>query len=371
MGTVVTVLLTSASEYWAVEDLHELGCTDGLPVIVPTPERVSRMVLATGIDADLSLGRIGPNLGEATVEQVAACAVMAGCLPDHVPVVIAAVRAVCRPEFDTGEWQSTTHSISPLIIVNGPARHACGEIASGFGALGPGHRANASIGRAVRLALINIGGARPGISDMALLGQPGKFVMCLAEDEEHSPFPPLHTSLGPYSATDSAVTLLGVEGPHSVVSVGDADDPDAPDRLLRALAAAIATTGSNNAHFKRGSVAVALNPEHTIVLGNAGFTRLAVQQRLHELAANPRSLLRSLNPTFTPDGPANELLRATSKPEDILVFQAGGGGLYSAVFPSWGAGTNANPWVCERIELDQACEIPAIRSTRSVEDRML
>jgi hypothetical protein len=359
----VTAYLDATDEYAAVEQLHALGCTDGLPVIVPTPERVARMVLATGIDGDLSLGRIGPNLGEATVQQVAACAVMAGCLPDHVPVVIAAVRAVCRPEFDTGEWQSTTHSISPLIIVNGPARHDCGGIASGFGALGPGHRANASIGRALRIALINIGGARPGVSDMALLGQPGKFAMCLAEDEENSPFPPLHTSLVDATGTtptntDSTVTLLGVEGPHSVISVDDADDPDAPDRLLRAIASTIANTGSNNAHFHRGDVAVALNPDHANVLRRGGFDRRTVQERLHELAANPRARLRNLNPSFTPDGPPDDLLRATKSPDSILVFQAGGGGLYSAVFPSWGVGTHSNPWICERVELDQSCEVP-------------
>jgi hypothetical protein len=132
------------------------------------------------------------------------------------------------------------------------------------------------------------------------------------------------------------VTLLGVEGPHSVISVDDADDPDAPDRLLRALASTIANTGSNNAQLRRGDV----------------------QERLHELAANPRVRLRDLNPSFTPDGPPDDLMRATKSPESILVFQAGGGGLYSAVFPSWGVGTHSNRWICERIEVNQSCEIP-------------
>lgn len=354
----MTEMLEADDEAAALEVLHAEGCTDGLPVVIPTPGRVERSVLASGLDADIVLGTVGPQLGVATVEKVAVNCVMAGCLPDHVPVVVAAVRALCRPEFDTSEWQSTTHAISPLVIVNGPARSACGPIANGFGALGPGHRANMSIGRALRLVLANIGGARPGITDMALLGQPGKLAMVLAEDEDASPFPPLHTSLDPTLGTgDSAVTMLGVEGPHSVVSVSDVDDPTSATRLLTSLARTIANVGSNNAHFRRGAVAVALNPDHAAVLAADGMTRADVQLALHEMAANPRSVLHELNPSFT-RRPGDDLIRATATPNDIVVFQAGGAGLYSVVFPSWGAGPHGNPWVVERIELDQACAVP-------------
>ena len=204
-------LLSAVDEADAVERLHDLGCTDGLPVIVPTAARVERMVLASGQDPELVLGEMGPGKGIATIEKVAVAAVMAGCLPDYMPVVVAAVQAVIDPAFDLTEMQGTTHCTAPLIIVNGPAREWCGPIACGFGALGPGHRANACIGRALRLTMINIGGAHPGVSDMALLGHPGKFTYCLAEDEEASPFPPLHTALG-YRATDSVVTVIGAHG---------------------------------------------------------------------------------------------------------------------------------------------------------------
>ena len=166
-------MLEAADEAAALEQLHELGCTDGLPVVIPTAERVARMVLASGLDADMALGEMGPGRGIATVEKVAVAAVMAGCLPDYMPVVIASARAVIAPEFDLTEMQSTTHCTAPLIIVNGPARATCGPVAAGFGALGPGHRANASIGRALRLCMINIGGGRPGESDMALLDSIG------------------------------------------------------------------------------------------------------------------------------------------------------------------------------------------------------
>ena len=189
-------LLTASDESAALEDLHTRGFTDGLPVIIPTPARVSRMVLASGLEADMVLGAMGPGHGIATIEKVAVAAVMAGCLPDYMPVVLAAVKAVIDPAFDLTEMQATTHCTAPLIIVNGPARHTCGPISSSYGALGPGHRANASIGRALRLTMINIGGGRPGTSDMALLGHPGKFTFCLAEDEENSPFPPMHVDLG-------------------------------------------------------------------------------------------------------------------------------------------------------------------------------
>ncbi len=348
--------LDAEDEVAALEALHAAGQTDGLPVVVPTPERVGRMVIASGLDPDLSLGAVGPNQGVATVEKVCIAAVMAGCLPDHLPVVIASVKAICDERFDTTEWQSTTHSISPLIIVNGPARDSCG-IAGGFGALGPGHRANASIGRAVRLVLTNIGGARPGISDMALLGHGAKFGAVLAEKEDESPWEPWSVSLG-FAADASVVTVVGTEPPHSVISVGDADDPSATDRLLGSLGATIANLGSNNAFFRQGAVVVALNPDHAQALAGAGHTRRSIQEALHARAANPRSRLRALNPLYAGHGADDTLVHATARPDDIIVIVAGGGGIYSAVFPSWGAGPHANPFVTVAIDIDQACAIP-------------
>ena len=164
---------TAVDEADALAQLHAMGCTDGLPVIIPTPERVARMALAAVADPTTSLGVMGPLGAVTTIEKVAINTVMAGCEPDHLPIVIATLQALLRPEYDLSEAQSTTHSTTPLVVVSGPLATACG-IAGGFGALGPGHRANASIGRAVRLCLMNIGGAKPGVSDMALLGHPGQ-----------------------------------------------------------------------------------------------------------------------------------------------------------------------------------------------------
>ncbi len=360
MTLLDTPRLSASTEEEAVEQLHAMGCTDGLPVIVPTPDRVERMVLATGLDPNMNLGVMGPMFGVATIEKVCSAAVMAGCLPDHAPVVVAAVRAVCTPEFDLTEMQSTTHCTAPLTIVCGPARHMCG-LASGFGAMGPGHRANASIGRALRLAMINIGGARPGTSDMALHGHPGKFTYCLAEDEEGGPFPGLHTQFG-YGPDQSAVIVTGAEAPHSTMFSGDADDPDSYKKLLEVIALVMANPGSNNVHLRHGSYAVIMNPDHAEVIRRAGLTREDVQEELCKRATISLGTLRRIGSKFAEvsEDPDDKLIQVLKDPSRILVFQAGGSGLYTMVTPSWCAGAHQNAVVHAEIELDQVCEVPGM-----------
>ena len=354
----MSAFLEAADEAAAMEQLHELGCTDGLPVVIPTEERVTRMVLASGQEGDMALGQMGPMMGVATIEKVAVAAVMAGCQPDYMPVVVSAVKAVIDPRFDLTEMQSTTHCTAPLIIVNGPAREACGGIAGGFGALGPGHRANASIGRALRLCMINIGGAQPGVSDMALLGHPGKFTYCLAEDESSSPFPPLHVSLG-FDAADSVVTVIGAEAPHSVLYSGDADDPRDADKLLHVIAQGLANLATNNAVLTGGSAVVVLNPEHADILSRANLNREAVTQKLWTLTHTPRATLQQYGGQFARwQGDDDGDVAAFPGPENILLMVAGGVGLYSMVMPSWSAGAHRNPAVSVLVEHEQFCEIP-------------
>jgi hypothetical protein len=337
---VTARVLSAYDEERALEDLHATGRTDGLPVVIPTRERVDRVL--DGRDRDELLGDVGPANRPATVEAVAINAVMAGCLPEHLPIVIAAVRAVLDPVFDLTEVQSTTHNVAPLIIVNGPARGRAG-VASGVGALGPGYRANAAIGRALRLVLMNVGGARPGVSDMALLGHPGKFTYCLAEAEELSPFEPLHVSRG-LQREQSAVTVAGVEAPHSVISVPtDGTPPDVlAGNLLAALAAMLAAIGSNNVYAGRGDVVVVLNPSHAELLAGAGHDRTSVQGALHERARHPRETLTSLVGPAVQRGLDTGDVAIVEAPSDILVLVAGDPGLYSVVMPSWGAGTHGN-----------------------------
>lgn len=348
-------MLDAADAELALEQLHAAGCTDGLPVIIPTAERVQRMVLASGLDADIELGEMGPGYGVATIEKVAVAAVMAGCKPDYMPVVVAAVRAICQPEFDLTEMQCTTHCIAPMVVVNGPVRTAS-EFASGFGLMGPGHRANASVGRALRLCMINIGGARPGESDMAIHGSPAKFGFCFAEDEESSPFPPLHTTLG-YRDSQSVVTVLGVESPHSVLFTGDSNDVASAEALLETIAAVIANHGSNNSHLGGiAAIAVVLNPEHAAVLHSVGYDRARIQTELAARATTPRDILARMNPKMLV---GNEpLIPAVRDSAKILVLVAGAPGLYTMVMPSWCAGPHGNVAVHAEVELDQFCELP-------------
>ncbi len=354
----MTDRLHAEDESQALELLHSKGLTDGLPVVIPTPDRVARLLLATGLDADVLLGEMGPGNGAATVEKVAVAACMAGCLPDHMPVVLAAVQAVLQPEFDLTEMQSTTHCTAPLVIVNGPARHNCGPIASGFGALGPGHRANASIGRALRLCMLNIGGARPGESDMALLGHPGKFTYCLAEDEENSPLPPMHQDLG-YKPDDSVVTVIGAEAPHSVIYSGDADDPEDAFKLLQVLGIGLANMATNNAVLTGGGAVVVLNPEHAEILARADMSRGDIQLGLWQNTHYSKERLAYFAHGFAERFHGEEY-RCFDRPEDILVLMAGGSGLYSMVMPSWCAGANRNRYVSQVISTDQFCEVPIV-----------
>jgi hypothetical protein len=349
--------LKADSEEMALEDLHKKGLTDGLPVIIPTPQRVSRMVLASGLEPDMVLGSMGPGHGIATIEKVAVAAVMAGCLPDYMPVVLASVKAVINPIFDLTEMQATTHCTAPLIIVNGPARHNCGPISSSYGALGPGHRANASIGRALRLTMINIGGGRPGTSDMALLGHPGKFTFCLAEDEENSPFPPMHVDLG-FEKENSVVTVIGAEAPHSVLYSGDGDDPNGYRSLLDMLSIGISNAATNNAILTSGTATVVLNPEHAQLLNKAGLTRQDIAEELYTRSSLTEKEINRLAPGFARKNSGKR--DAFTGPEQLLILMAGGSGLYSMVMPSWCAGAHKNSASSIEVESDFFCEVPRL-----------
>lgn len=349
--------LTSArNEQEAARTLARDGRTDGLPIVVPTPERVDEMLMyAGGLAPDVILGELPPAGGQLTVEKIAINAVMAGCAPEIFPLVIAACEALADPRFDIGPLQSTTHCVTPLIIVNGPARQTYG-VSSGVGALGPGHPTNATLGRAVRLVMLNIGGGAPGIGDMSTLGSPAKFTCCLAEAEEENPFGPLHVSLG-FEADDSTVTVLGVEGPHSLVFSFE-DAPGNEDCFLRTLAAGLANPASNNIYFGKGMVAVVLNPVHARLLARKGLTRRNIQERVFEYASVTRSALQRIVGTNVNISPqAGETLRIVPSPNHILVAVGGEeGGAYSAYFPSWGGGVDGQHAVTRKVRYEDLCE---------------
>ena len=246
-GGASAIVEGPASRHRAPDDLlgfqgfmMEQGWGDGLPLIPATPERVAAMLAATRRPPGDLVAVLPPRLGCATVELVAVNAVLAGALPEHLPVILAAVEAVGQPAFNLQAIQTTTHPCSPLVIVNGPIAGRL-RINGAGNALGQGHRANAVIGRAVRLVLQNVGGTIPGETDRATLGHPGKFTYCLAENEAESPWEPLHVERG-FRRDASCVTVLGAAGPHNVNDHGSAS----ADSLLKTLAGTLAAPASNN-----------------------------------------------------------------------------------------------------------------------------
>src|SRR5436853_3105920 len=193
----------------AIEELYARGVTDGLPVVPPTRARVARAIAASGRGPDELVGLVPPNYGRATVEKVAVNAVMAGCRPEYLPVVIAAVEAVCDEAFDLHGVSATTNAPSPLVVVNGPIRGAL-DINCGAGVFGPGWRANATIGRALRLVCVNLGGAAPGVISMSTLAHPGRYTYCIGEREEASPWESLAVEHG-FAPGDSTGAVLAAD----------------------------------------------------------------------------------------------------------------------------------------------------------------
>jgi hypothetical protein len=314
----------------------ERGWSDGLPLIPPTPERVQKMLAGTSRDAREVVARLDPRQGEATVERVAINAVMAGCAPAYLPVVLAAVEAVADPAFNLHGIQATTNPVAPLVIVNGPIREGIG-LNSGRNALGPGCRANATIGRALRLCLLNIGGAVPGDVDKAILGMPGKYTFCLGENESESPWEPLSVERG-IGPGESAVTVVGAQGTSNLLILsGNADD------ALALVADAMATIGNNNVLMGRGNPVVFFSPGHARQLVEQGFTtKAAVRERVFQRARIP--LDRFPAQEIIPGSRVREraerhggAVPAIRSADDLLVVVAGGPEPYHITYcPSFG-----------------------------------
>jgi hypothetical protein len=315
---------------------HERRWSDGLPVVPPTVERVARMLQRAGRPADEVVASIAPGFGTATVERVAINAVMAGCEPEYLPVVLAAVAAVAEPEFNLQGIQATTNPVAVWVIVNGPVARRLG-INGTFNCLGQGTQANAAIGRALRLVLQNVGGALPGEMDRATHGQPGKYSFCCAENEEANPWEPLHVERG-FRRDASAVTVVGAEGTMNM----NTHAKDAGD-LLRVIADTMQHAPSNE--YCYGSEPwLILSPEHAQVLKAAGLAKSEVKRRLWELTRMPagrmaeKDLLRVKAARGAELGEirADTLLTIAHRPEDIQLIVAGGPGTHSVYVPCFG-----------------------------------
>jgi hypothetical protein len=303
----------------------ENGWTDGLPIFPPTKEAVDRMMATTKRDPSEVIGTIPPILGKATVEKIAINAVMAGCLPEYMPVLIAAVSAMCEEPVRLHTMQPTTHPVAPLLIVNGPIIKKLGMNGKS-GAFGPGWRSNATIGRAIRLILINIGGAFPGKTDMSTQGQTSKYIFCIAENEEDNPWQPLHVERG-FDASTSTVSVVGVEGPHNINDRAALVGVD----LLSTIAGTMATLGNNTVKGMDGDAVLALGPEHARIIARSGFSKDDIRDFLYEKARVPRKAFhkRLIEERFH-NLPEDAMIPTTVLKENLIIIVVGGVGKHSS-----------------------------------------
>jgi len=311
----------------AISDFYyQKGWTDGLPIICPTEERVLRMLRCTDRRPADVVAQLAPVYADATVEKIAVNAVMAGCLPEHLPVLVAAVEALGDKVFNLYGVQTTTNPVAPLLIVNGPIAREL-DINSGASCMGPSKRANAAIGRAVRFLLINVGGGQPGAVDKATFGQPAKFTFCIAEAEEASPWAPLHVERG-YGREDSTVTTCGVASMVNVITMPEMlTSPSQGEQILTVLADNMSGLGSNNFRSGIGEPLVAFSPETTATLSKDGFSKLDAKKFLFEASKRTTADLPSYVATrmrYQRRHADTDVFYITERPEDIMLVVCGG-----------------------------------------------
>jgi hypothetical protein len=325
-----------ASATYEVDDFlaaHELyqdnGWTDGLPIVPPTEALVRSFLDVAGLRADDVVGVEPVRRRRITAEKVAIAAVMAGCRPEYMPVVLAVVRAMCAPEFGLHGTTASTGGSAQFIVVNGPIRRAIGMNAT-HNALANASRANATIGRTPRLLILNVLGGTPGRLDRSTLGHPGKFTFCVAEDEEDSPWTPLAIERG-VPAGESAVTVLAAGSPHQLMNEWTRD----PRELLETYAA---TMRANLLTYSiwPGNYAIVIGRQHREVLIAAGWSKPDVRAYVHERARVTRGEWRSVGKGAVVGRKADNVHTGLRSPDDLLVVAAGGpAGGFGAVVPPW------------------------------------
>ncbi len=324
-------------EFAALEDeaeaMFDRGWTDGLPVVAPTESRVLRMLTGTGRDSQQVVAVVPPNLVECTVEKVAINAVMAGCKPEYMPVVLGVLEAALDPLFTMHGLLCTTHFSGPLVIINGPIAKSIG-MNSGVNALGQGNRANATIGRALQLIVRNVGGGIPGAIDRATLGNPGKYTFCFAEDESDPTWEPLAQRRG-IAAGRNAVTLFHGEGVHGFID----QKSRTPEELVRSLAMGLFGVGHPKL-VRAGNAVLVLTPEHYKIFKDGGWSRRQIEDALYEALKRPgKDLVYGAQNVAegVPESYADKMLDKFDPPPDgVLIVRAGGpAGLFSAIIGGW------------------------------------
>lgn len=317
-----------------VEGYMDRGWTDGLPIIPPTPELVSACLDAAGRSPSDILGTESTKGRVITAEKVAVNAVMAGCKPEYYSIVAAAVEAMCEPQFNLHAITASTQGAAVLAIVNGPIVQEIG-LNSGVSVFGPGHRANATIGRAIRLVIINATGSQSGEIDKATLGHPGKYTWCMAEAEDISPWEPFQTDRG-FAKDQSTISLFAALSPIQV----DNHAFQRPEEILVSFREAMFAGGGG---WNQGEIVVVLCPEHVGNLERAGWSKERIRDFLHDSAKRPIDEWRSAG-RFIRDsvGPPEGSLHSVTSADGISIAVAGGGaGAFSCVIPLWSGGTGS------------------------------
>ena len=329
-----------SADFDAIQDYYEQqGWTDGLPVVPATEDLVRKMLLPYGRAPSTSLGIVQPRNAEVTLEKVAINAVMAGCRPEHFPVVVAAVKAALHPDFNIAGVQATTGGAAPAVIVNGPVARKL-EINGDTGCFGPGYRANACIGRALRLFVRNVAGLVPGEMDKATLALPARYTFCFAENEVRSPWEPRHVELG-MDPSASMVTVMGVRGMYVIM---ESTSPTGIE-VLRTLVGSIRTIGFSN-YYQTGTgaqLALVLCPEHAGEIHASGLSKQDVREYVFQNARMPLSRLKDIGhygnrnwPRWIDETDPDAMVPIVASADDILVLVAGGDGRHSAWLAGWG-----------------------------------
>ena len=324
----------------AIQDYcWQQGWTDGLPVVPATEDLVRRMMHSYGEDPGRVLGVIPPGIARVTLEKVAINAVMAGCVPEYFPVVVAAVEAVLQDEFNLAGVSSTTGGATPVIIVNGPIAEELG-INGDVACFGPGFRANASIGRAVRLLIRNVGGLIPGEMDKATLASPERYSFCFAENEQRSPWEPRHLELG-YGPNASIVTVAGIRGIYQVM---ETTVPTGTE-VLNTIVGTMKSVGISN-YYQTGTgaqIVLVICPEHAADMAGSGLSKENIREFIFQNARMPLGQLKDVAhygnrnwPSWIDESNLEERVPIVASPDDIVVVVAGGDGRHSAWLAGWG-----------------------------------
>jgi hypothetical protein len=320
----------------------EKAWSDGLPVVTPTEARVAHMLTGTMRDPNELIGNIPPAMEPATVRTVAIHALMAGCKPDYLPVVLGAIKLMLRDEFNMNGVQGTMHGVAPLMIVNGPYAKKIG-IHGSNGCFGPGFRANASIGRAIRLMLLNLGGGIAGLASATVFATPLRYTACISENTERSPWETIAAARG-HTPEENTITCAMVESPRLCYD----DASQEPQRLLTGLADSMSAMCSWNQHV-RSDMVVAMGPEHATICSRAGMNRADVHAWLIEHAGRRvRDLkgggnwrperARALNIDPNDD---DQFVPVIKDARDLHLIVAGGWGPLTAICHGWGGGSRA------------------------------